>query len=106
MRLFLYGTLLRPATLKRFAGRALPLQPCALPGWHRVRLRGTPYPTLRRDRRSVPGAVVVANAAAVRRLSAYEGVRYRLRRVTVRTGGRAVSAFAWIAAAATKRPWP
>ncbi len=106
MRLFLYGTLLRPAVLARFAGRALPLVPCEAPGWRRVRLRGTPFPTLRRARGVVEGAMVDADAQALRRLNAYEGMRYRLRRVTLRAGGRTTGAHAWIAAAATHRPWP
>lgn len=106
MRLFLYGTLLRPSLLARFAGRRLPTQPCCLAGWERVRLRGTPYPTLRRAPGKVGGAVAVVGAAGFRRLSIYEGARYRLIRVTVRLGGRPLPAHAWIAAAATRRPWP
>ena len=104
--IFLYGTLLRPALLARFAGRALPLMPATLPGWRRVRLRGTRYPTLRRARACVAGGLARADAAALRRLCAYEGVRYRLVRVTVRVAGRPLAARAWIAAAATHRPWP
>lgn len=106
MRLFLYGTLLRPALLARFAGRAMRQTPAALPGWRRVRLRGTPYPTLRRARAVVPGALVEVPAAALRRLDAYEGPRYRRVRVTVRAGSRPRAAVAWIAAAVTLRPWP
>lgn len=86
-RLFLYGTLLDPRLLARFAGRALPAAPAKLPGWRRVRLRGTAYPTLRRLRCS-------------------EGPRYRLVPVRARCRGRPVRARAWIAAAATPRAWP
>ena len=106
MRLFLYGTLLRPALLTRFAGRRLASEPAMLEGWRRVRLRGTPYPTLQRAPGHVAGAVVNAGAAAVRRLSAYEGVRYRLERVTVDTARGKLTAHTWIAAAVTHRPWP
>jgi len=105
MRLFLYGTLLRPAVLTRFAGRALPVRPAELPGWRRVQLRFTRYPTLRRARGAVAGGLITVNAVSLRRLCAYEGVRYRLRCVTVRSQGRAATAHAWIADAATKRPW-
>ncbi len=52
------------------------------------------------------GAVVDVNAAALRRLQAYEGPAYRLTRV-VGPGPRGgeTAAFAWIAPAATSRPW-
>ena len=107
MRLFVYGTLLDPARLACRVGRGLPLHPATLPGWRRVSLRGTPYPTLRRAFRArVAGALIDVDAAALRRLTADEGDRYLLRRVAVRAGGRETVAFAWIAPAVTARPWP
>lgn len=106
MRLFLYGTLLNPAVLARFAGRALPCRPAVLAGHRRVRLRGTPYPTLVRARGTVDGAVTDVPAAALRRLMAYEGPRYELRRLVVATPRGKTAAFAWIADAPTRRPWP
>jgi gamma-glutamylcyclotransferase (GGCT)/AIG2-like uncharacterized protein YtfP len=106
MRLFLYGTLLRPELLARFAGRLPRLTPADLPGWRRVCLRGTRYPTLRRARASVRGATVDVGATALRRLDAYEGVRYRRVRLTVRGPRRPLPAQAWIAQATTPRPWP
>ena len=107
MRLFIYGTLLDPGRLGTLVGRGLPLQPADLPGWRRVGLRGTPYPTLRRAFRArVAGAVINVDAAALRRLTAYEGAQYRLRRVAVHTRGRKTAALAWIAPAVTARPWP
>lgn len=106
MRLFLYGTLLDKARLSRLAGRALPLVPARLAGWRRVGLRATPYPTLVRACGTVAGAVVVADAAALRRLSAYEGPRYRQVRLAVRAGdGRVVPAWVWVGDAPTRRPW-
>ena len=106
MRLFLYGTLLRPDLLARLAGRPLRLAPADLPGWRRVRLRGTRYPTLRRARATVRGATVEVGAAALRRLDAYEGPRYRRVCVTARGPRRPLPAQAWIAEAVTSRPWP
>lgn len=106
MRLFLYGTLLRPSLIARFAGRRVAMTPAGLQGWRRVRLRGTPYPTLRHAPGQVAGAVIDADAATLRRLSAYEGVRYRLQPVTVRTARGPMTAHAWIADATTLRPWP
>jgi len=106
MRLFLYGTLLDPPTLTRFAGRTLPATPATLAGWRRVRLRGSLYPTLVRARDRVAGAVVAVDAAVLRRLSAYEGPCYVLRRLAVATARGNTAAYAWIAAAATRRPWP
>jgi hypothetical protein len=91
--------------LARFAGRRLTLLPCSLPGWRRVALRGTRYPTLRRAAGHVAGAAFIADAKTLRRLSAYEGPRYSLHRVTVRAEGRPLAAHAWIALAATPRPW-
>jgi hypothetical protein len=53
----------------------------------RLFLYGTRYPTLRRR-------------------SAYEGVRYRLHCVTLRTSRGLLTARAWIAVASINRPWP
>lgn len=82
MILFLYGTLLDPATLARWSGdRSLVrrLRPARLEGHARVCLRGTPWPTLlRRPGTSVAGALLRLSPAAFHRLSAYEGAAYRL----------------------------
>jgi len=111
--LFLYGTLLDPGVLARMSGdRALArrMRPARLPGWRRVHLRGTRYPTLLRDPASVvEGAVLHVGAAALARLSAYEGSAYVLAPVTVATARGAVRARAWIAPpwrADLARPWP
>ena len=108
MRLFFYGTLLDPALLRRLTGRPAMLQPAVLHGFRRVRLRGTPYPTLAPGRGTVFGALYVADRAALRRLNAYEGPRYRLWRVRPRVAGRRdpVEARTWIARGATRQPWP
>jgi gamma-glutamylcyclotransferase (GGCT)/AIG2-like uncharacterized protein YtfP len=99
MRLFLYGTLLDDHRLG-------PSVPATLMGWRRVALRGTRYPTLRRDRRgAVVGAVVDVPAPMLRRLVAYEGPAYRLARVVVRTASGKTAAYAWIAPGGTRRPW-
>jgi hypothetical protein len=107
--LFLYGTLLDAATLaKRGGSAALAARPvpATLTGWQRVALRGGRYPTLRRRRGgSVRGAVVAVTACALARLAAYEGSGYRLTRVVVRIARRKTAVHAWIAAAATRRPW-
>jgi gamma-glutamylcyclotransferase (GGCT)/AIG2-like uncharacterized protein YtfP len=107
-RLFVYGTLLDPVLVSELTGRPVTLQPADLDGYNRVRLRGTPYPTLRRARGRVAGAVLLADAQSVRRLTAYEGPRYRLVRVQPRIAGGAtkVEAYAWIAPDATNLPWP
>jgi gamma-glutamylcyclotransferase (GGCT)/AIG2-like uncharacterized protein YtfP len=108
MRLFLYGMLLDPATLARRGGPTLParLTPAVLTGWRRVVLRGTPWPTLRRDRTArVSGAVLVCAAAALVRLAAFEEPPYMRRRVVVATARGKIAAIAWIAPGATRRPW-
>jgi len=108
--LFLYGTLLDAATLSQRSGNAAlaaRLVPATLLGWQRVALRGGRYPTLRRQRSgSIQGALVTLPAQALARLAAYEGTAYRLTRVVVWTANRKTAARAWIAAAATRRPWP
>ena len=107
MLIFVYGTLLDPARLRRFTGRATPCETAFLDGYRRVRLRHATYPTLRKAfRESVTGGVIQVNADALRRLIAYEGPRYRLARVAVRRGWGKTAAFVWIAQAATARPWP
>lgn len=107
MRLFVYGTLLEPARLRRLSGgRAVP-RPARLAGWERVRLRGTPFPTLsRRFRGTVAGAVIDVDAATLRRMMAWEGPSYRLARLVVDGPSGKTGAFIWIAPAATRRPWP
>lgn len=109
---FLYGTLLDPVVLARCSGAARlarRLRPATLPGWRRVRLRGTPYPTLLGDAgHTTAGALLHPTPSAMRKLAAYEGPSYRLVPVRVITprGPRRVRA--WMAprwrAAAT--PWP
>jgi len=114
MRLFLYGTLLDPDVLARRAGTpglGARMVPATLPGYRRVRMGTTPWPTLRRDpAHIVPGAVVTIGSAALRRLSAYEGPRYRLIPVAVGTPVRQsrlrkTRVFAWVAPAATRHAW-
>ena len=108
MRLFLYGTLLDAGRLARLAGDPrLParLRPAALRGFRRVAGAGR-YPTLVAERTGrVEGAVLELSAAALARLRAYEGPRYRLTPVRVETQAGPAAAFAWIAGATTRRPW-
>jgi hypothetical protein len=53
----------------------------------------------------VPGALLDVGAVALRRLTAYEGPRYRLTRVVVATPRGKIAAWTWIAAGATHRDW-
>jgi gamma-glutamylcyclotransferase (GGCT)/AIG2-like uncharacterized protein YtfP len=98
---FLYGTLLDPRIFARHARRAALRRALAasLPGYRRVRLRGTPYPTLLRGTGEVRGLLLPRLAAAdFDRLFAYEGPFYALVpvRVTTRRGPRRTRA--WVAA--------
>jgi hypothetical protein len=114
MMLFVYGTLLDPAVLRRVTGQrglARRLRPARLAGWRRVTLRGTPYPTLLRGAR--PGAEIGGlllprlAAPAFARLAAYEGPSYALVPVRVGTARGPRRARAWVAARwrAGGRPW-
>ncbi|HUB12774.1 MAG TPA: gamma-glutamylcyclotransferase family protein [Acetobacteraceae bacterium] len=109
MRLFLYGTLLDPVTLARRSGDPAAPARCfaaTLHGWRRVASPGGRFPTLRRQRRgAVDGVVVDVDAAAMRRLSAYEGDAYRLLSVVVETTTGKSAAKVWIAPGGTRRPW-
>ncbi|MGA3400110.1 MAG: gamma-glutamylcyclotransferase family protein [Acetobacteraceae bacterium] len=109
MRLFLYGTLLQPATLAARSGDpTLPRRyvPATLHGWRRVALPAVPWPTLRRDPRSVvAGMVVDVSAAAATRLAAYEGDTYRLVPVVVATANGKTAARTFIKPGGTRRPW-
>ncbi len=105
LRLFLYGTLLDPGRMARFAGRPVALAPAMLRGWKRVAMPGGRYPTLVRARAGTAGAVATVDAAALRRLSAYEGPLYAFRRLAVRSRGRNTVAGVWIAGVATRRAW-
>lgn len=109
MRLFLYGTLLDPATLARRSGEQDLSARCVaatLRGWQRVALPDARWPTLQLDRGGeVRGAVVDVGAAAARRLAAYEGDAYRLVPVVVKTANATIAAHVWIAPGGTRRPW-
>ncbi len=109
MRLFLYGTLLRSATLVARSGDPTLPRRCVaagLRGWRRVVLPAVPWPTLRRDRRGVvTGLMVDVSAAAAARLAAYEGDTYRLVPVVVTTASGKTGARTWIAPGGTRRPW-
>ena len=79
--IFLCGTLLDGRVLARRSGDAalvLRSVPAVLLGFRRVGLRGTPYPTLRRDgHAALAGELIRPSAAAFSRLAAYEGGAYR-----------------------------
>lgn len=107
---FLYGSLLDPQTLARFAGdpalAARMIRPARLHGWRRVFMKHSRYPTLVRHRARVgSGAVIDLPAAAIRRLQAYEGDQYRFVRVVADTERGPTPAFAWIAGAVTHQDW-
>jgi hypothetical protein len=104
MRIFLYGTLLDPRVLAARSGDASLARravPATLPGYRRVALRGTRYPTLVRASpgEAVRGVLVRADGAALGRLAAYEGPFYRLAPVCVVTPRGPRHARAWLAAA-------
>ncbi|MGG5885759.1 gamma-glutamylcyclotransferase family protein [Falsiroseomonas sp. HC035] len=100
---FVYGSLLDPVVLARQSGRRGLMRlavRAVLLGWRRVGLRGTAFPTLVRARGCrTDGVLLRLCGAPIRRLIAYEGVAYRLRRVRVRTAQGPRYACAWIAAA-------
>lgn len=104
MRVFLYGTLMDPEVARRVAGEdrfVREARPALLPGWRKVPLRGTPFPTLVRDEASaVHGVVAEVPPAVLGRLHAYEGRLYRFLTVGVVCDGSTVAARAWIAS-----PW-
>lgn len=101
-RLFLYGTLLDPRRLAAMSGEARLARravPALLPGHRRVRLRGTPYPTLLPDRDAAVRGLLLPHLGprALRRLAAYEGPPYRLAPVRVLTPRGPCRALAWLA---------
>ena len=100
--IFYYGTLLDRRVLARRSGDAALLLrsvPAVLLGFRRVGLRGTPYPTLRRDgHAALAGELIRPSAAAFSRLTAYEGGAYRLCPVHVLTPRGRRRARAWLAA--------
>ena len=94
MLIFVYGSLLDQATLRRKSGDArLVLVPARVAGWHRVwRER---YPTLRRGG-VVDGGLVRVSARAFGKLCAYEGPAYRLYSRYARADGKVCRCFIWI----------
>ncbi len=105
--LFLYGSLLDPALFQRIAGVTLVGLPAVLPGWRRVAMTHGPYPTLRREPgRMVAGVLAEVDGRAFAKLCDYEGPRWKLRQVLPVVHGRAIPAWAWIAAGGSRRDWP
>jgi hypothetical protein len=95
VRLFFYGTLMDADLAEFVLGRRLPprvLRPALLCGWRRVAARAVAYPVLLRCRGSnVPGCILDrVSPAERRRLTAYEGTGYVLRRGLARRDGRPV----------------
>src|SRR5215471_10032258 len=93
MRFFFYGSLLDPDVTAIVVGRRLPPRawlPASLPGYRRTRAKGVSYPAAIRDPRSeVRGAVVGGfSPREIKRLSAYEGPRYRIAPLKVKMGGK------------------
>ncbi len=90
MRFFFYGTLIDPdirrVVLGAPAAKALALRPGMLCGWTRRAVRGASYPMiLPRAGAGVDGVLASGlDAAACRRLRAYEGAEYVVLRVQVR----------------------
>lgn len=79
------------------------LRPAQAASWRRVILAGTRYPALcRHYRAEVRGGIVTVGAAAVARLSAYEGPRYRFVRVVVATPRGKTAAWIW---GRHRKPW-
>jgi hypothetical protein len=92
MRFFFYGTLQDQDVMALVLGRRLPpwaFRAAVLPGHARRRVKGASYPIVVRDSCGEVGGVVVSGLSArdVARLSAYEGPRYRVASVKVRTAG-------------------
>jgi hypothetical protein len=113
MQVFLYGSLMDPAVFGRVTGTAAPLagaRPGLLAGWRRVFLRGTPFPTLVRDRAGVvDGLLAEIPPRLMPALHAYEGALYRFLPVRVLSDGAMQAARAWVARfdrADASRPWP
>jgi gamma-glutamylcyclotransferase (GGCT)/AIG2-like uncharacterized protein YtfP len=109
--IFAYGTLRDPETFRLVAGTSAPLAaavPATLPGYRRVTLCGTPYPTLLRDPGTeTDGLLLHVPPKILRRLHIYEGPAYRFVPVMLRVGSTRVRAHAWIAANADPAtPWP
>ena len=102
MRLFFFGTLMDGELRTLVIGRALPdasIEPATIRGFRRVPVAFRAYPMLvRRGAGRVDGVLVGGlDAAALRRLQAYEGEEYALRPGRVRTGaGRMVAALAFL----------
>lgn len=92
MRFFFYGTLLDHDVMALVIGRRLPpsaFSPATLRGRVRRRAKGVSYPILVREPGgTVEGAVVGGlTGRDVERLATYEGPRYRIAPLKVRTGG-------------------
>ena len=115
--LFVFGTLLDPATRSRVLGRPArsgDMRPAHLPGFKRVFAGGRRYPVLVRCRGArVDGLLLMRLTARDRlRLHVYEGDEYRLRTIGVAVGtdgeGRRMRAQAFFGRTLrpTGRSWP
>ncbi len=111
MLIFLYGSLRDPVLLGQIAGDpriGLTVRPARLPGWSRVHIGAwsARYASVVRSPGSeVRGFVARLTASARRRLGAYEGSEYTLRRVRAVIDGRPYRVGVWVARTVTRRAW-
>lgn len=100
-RLFCYGTLERPRTLRAVAGRCFARRPAVLAGYVRLWVEGETFPGIApRPAAVVPGTLYRGvGGGALRRIDHYESDYYRRCRVRVCDArGKLVTAWAYVVA--------
>jgi gamma-glutamylcyclotransferase (GGCT)/AIG2-like uncharacterized protein YtfP len=82
---FAYGSLQIPTVMRAVTGADYPARQARLEGYARYRLRGRPYPGLRRKAGALTDGVLYGpvNAAALKRLDAFEADFYRRKTLLV-----------------------
>lgn len=111
--LFAYGTLQLPEVMSAVAGAGFPAEPARLADHARYRLAGLPYPGLCREQGATTSGVLYRelDAAALRRLDAFEDDFYRRETLAVITAsGRWIAAEVYVIppeheALLVREPW-
>ena len=103
--LFVYGTLLFPAIMRRVVGRVLPSEPAVLRGYRRRRVRNEVYPGVLPSLGSnVKGKLCRGlDGATLCLLDAFEGPEFERRRVQVMTAGGLRGAFVYVLTRTSRR---
>ncbi len=98
-QLFIYGTLLFPAVLKKVTGKTFNSVPAVLPGFIRCSIKNCEYPAVIKNSNSKVSGMLLQNVdkKSMKKIADFEGSEYKISQVTVLKGKQKIlaNAFVW-----------